>query len=131
MHLWAHDPWSAHDGSTSNEKCTPVTDARHYYPMIINALQLFEFHSSLIILFVTFICRGLICQLAAIEIFKGPNCRGPICQRPICRKNSIGPIWPRTIMYRSFFKHFSLDSKISTLHIITNIIYGLSKYRRE
>ena len=22
-HLWAHDPWSAHTGSTSNEKCTP------------------------------------------------------------------------------------------------------------
>ena len=23
-HLWARDPWSAQDGSTSNEKCTPV-----------------------------------------------------------------------------------------------------------
>ena len=23
MHLWAHDPWSAQDVSTSNEKCTP------------------------------------------------------------------------------------------------------------
>ena len=21
--MWAHDPWSAHDGSTSNKKCTP------------------------------------------------------------------------------------------------------------
>ena len=24
MHLWAHDPWSAQHGSTSNEKCTAV-----------------------------------------------------------------------------------------------------------
>ena len=23
-HLWAHDPWSAQDGSTSSEKCTPA-----------------------------------------------------------------------------------------------------------
>ena len=25
MHLWAHDPQSAQDGSTSSEKCTPVS----------------------------------------------------------------------------------------------------------
>ena len=28
MHLWAHDPWSAHDGSTSSEKCTPEHENR-------------------------------------------------------------------------------------------------------
>ena len=67
------------------------------YPMIINASQLFDFHSSLITVFMTFATKLSEAQFAVPTFSRGPICLGLICRGPICRclisriKNFQGP----------------------------------------